>query len=111
VKDLKIETKVDFVNLGDVTMLKCPQCAFEYLHPISVSVHRGDDKTTVTSESVIVKEEKNEKRGVTITMEYACENGHHGNLIFQFYKGNIEVHHESLEPFKSNEDWNTIFRD
>lgn len=94
--------KVDFVSLeskisGDTT-LKCPQCGFEYLHPISVSIHRKNDKTAVTNEAIIVKEEENKTRGVTITMEYCCEDGHHGELTFQFHKGVIYVEHKPLEP-------------
>lgn len=104
--------KVDFVSLesevlsGD-TVLKCPQCGFEYLHPISVSVHRKNDKTIVTNEAITIKQEENKTRGVTIIMEYCCENGDHGELIFQFYKGAIRVEHKPLELIT---DWKTIWR-
>jgi len=42
--------KVDFVQFeaSDTfggTTLKCPQCGGSNLHPVSVSVHRGNDKT------------------------------------------------------------------
>jgi len=108
--------KVDFVQFeaSDTfggTTLKCPQCGGSNLHPVSVSVHRGNDKTLIDSESITIKEEKNKTRGVTIIMEYCCEDQHdHGKLIFQFYKGNIGVHHEALKPFESYKDWNTLWR-
>jgi hypothetical protein len=108
---MKVE-KVDFIEqnskLDSRTTLKCPQCGFECFHPISVSIHRGNDKTIVSSESIVIKEEKNEKRGVTITIEYHCENGHHGEIIFQFYKGATYVTHEPKEPLTK---WETLWRD
>lgn len=105
--------KVDFVQFDAPdtfggTTLKCPQCGFSYLHPVSLSVHRGNDKTTIDGESITIKQEENKTRGVTIIMEYVCENKDHGKLIFQFYKGHVEVHHEVLEPI---EEWETIWRD
>lgn len=104
--------KVDFVAVpskitSDETTLKCPECGDEHLHIVSVDVHRGNDKTTISNEAITVKEEKNETRGVTITLEYVCENGHHGKIIFQFHKGMSYVTHESLDP---NTDRQIIWR-
>jgi len=99
------EMEVDFVGFnlqgagGHFTTLKCPQCGFEYVHMVSVSVQRKLDKTIVSNEYIAIKEEKNPSRGAILTLEYVCENGgHHGELIFQFYKGIIYVEHKLLEP-------------
>lgn len=93
------------------SILLCPQCNFEYLHIISVSIHRGDDKITISADEVSIINEKNMTRGVTVSIEYSGECGHHGLIIFHFYKGNIETYHQSLpeppQPMESKD----LFRD
>lgn len=81
-------------------ILKCPQCkSSAHLHLISASVHRKNDKTTVSNEGITIKEEENKTRGVTIALEYQCENyGHHGKIIYQFHEGEVFIEHQILMP-------------
>lgn len=95
---------------GDDLMMCCPQCGYTNIHPIGVSVLRGTDETTVTSASITVKEAENDNRGVVITMEYACENGHHGNIIFHFCKGETLISHQILQSYDTL-DFETIWRE
>ena len=77
--------------------LKCPFCDFDYLHILSVSVHRGLDKTIINNKGIFVKQEKNELRGVVLIVEFCCENGHHFNTIIHFHEGSTFIEHEKLE--------------
>jgi uncharacterized protein YbaR (Trm112 family) len=77
-------------------ILVCPFCKGENLHITEASIHRGDDIITVTSNRVLVEEKKNEERGVIITLEYEGECGHHGLIIFHFYKGNTFFYYRPL---------------
>lgn len=88
--------------------LACPQCGFEYVHIIKLKCLRGNDETLVTSERICVHEAKGEGRGVKITLEYACENGHHGNIVFHFHEGMTYYKNEKLANI---EDWKDIWRD
>ena len=89
--------------------LKCPQCNFDYIHLLSVVVLRGTDQTRISSEGIFVQEAENRMRGVRISIEYHCENGHHGRIIMQFYKGNVFVEHENL-PIVTAERGHDIWR-
>ncbi len=86
------EYLVDFVakETKDIsqprTVLKCPQCNFEYFHPVSISVYCKNEKTSISSTGITITNEENNTRGVTIALEYACESGYHGVITFQFYK-------------------------
>ena len=88
---MKIPSTADYQCI-----LVCPFCKGENLHIIEASIHRGDDIVTVTRNCVSVKEKKNEERGVIIMLEYEGECGHHGQIIFHFYKGNTFVHYHPL---------------
>lgn len=130
----RLITSDTFVQGEEV--LLCPVCRFEYVHPLSVKVATGLDLTVVDEngtevhrgvtqvslEDVSLVDHKgtqavrtklaeslaaHRERGVRIIIEYHCENGHHGNLIFQFHKGNIYVKHEILEPL---EEWTPLWR-
>ena len=94
----------------DYSTLDCPQCGFNFVHPIAVNILRGTDITIINSKGITVSEEKNKNRGVTITLEYACENYHHGELIFQFNKGETITWHNALKPFENNGEYETIWR-
>lgn len=91
------------------SLLLCPQCNFEYLHIIKTTVHRRRDKISIVKENISIKDEINTSRGVTITIEYLCESNHRGEIIFHFYKGNVEVYHRCLPP--APHDLQDIFRD
>ena len=95
-------------------ILVCPQCGFLYVHPVGVKVATGDRVTEVdrTGTCVINVEtaetrDAASQRGVRIIVEYCCEEGHHGNLIFQFHKGETLVYHEVLPHI---EDWAVLWR-
>lgn len=101
-------------TIPEMEVLLCPVCGFECIHPLRVTVAKGDSVTLVDAEGTrVVKGETAEsrkacsERGIRIIIEYYCENGHHGNIIFQFHKGNTFVEHEVLE--KTSE-WNTLWR-
>jgi len=122
------------VDVGGIDGLACPVCGFEYVHPISVIVATGIDTTIIDNEGTRIIRAKDgfvfdksnklhicveptteesskadSERGVRIVIEYHCENGHHGNIIFQFHKGNLFVEHEELPPIPP-EEWSTLWR-
>jgi len=99
------------------SLLLCPQCGYEFLHITKVSVHRGEDKITITGDNISIDEQKNTSRGVIIVIEYEGECVHRGEIILHFCKGNVYVYHDPLEDrpidehgmFKDSKD--EIFRD
>jgi len=99
------------------SFLLCPQCGFEFLHITKVSVHRGEDKITITGDNISIEEQKNTSRGVIIVIEYKGECIHCGEIILHFYKGNVEVNHRPLKDRPTDEhgmfkdDIDDIFRD
>lgn len=88
--------------------LTCPQCGFEYVHIIQLKCLRGSDETKITNQGILVHEAKGEGRGVKTTLEYVCENGHHGNIILHFHEGMTYYKHEVLPK---TEDIQDIWRD
>ena len=74
----------------------CPQCGFEFIHLIRLTCLRGTDLTTITAKGIFVEEAENKTRGVRITLEYQCENGHRGEIILQFHKGNVFINHKTI---------------
>lgn len=101
--------ETSYLGPGQAFSLICSQCGFEYIHPIGVRVQRENDVTEVTSEHIKVYKEENPARGVRIFIEYVCENGHHGVIIFEFHKGMTLVQHKVLEEV--DEFPKTIWRD
>ena len=94
-------------------ILCCPVCGFEYIHPLSISVITKPITTTIDSKGTRIypttKEQmKNLGKGVRIEMEYYCENGHHGKIIFQFHKGQTFMEYEELPQIN---DWEVIWRE
>jgi len=77
--------------------LLCQQCGDEYLHIVRVSVHRGEDKITITEDNVLIDEQTNNSRDVIIEIEYLGECVHRGVITLHFYKGNVEVYHRPLK--------------
>ena len=107
-----LQSSLDTIPTCEV--LLCPVCGFECIHPLRVKVAKGDSVTLVDAEETrVVKGDTAEsrkarsERGARIILEYLCESGHHGNIIFQFHKGNVFVEHEVLEP---PSEWNTLWR-
>ena len=102
--------KTSVGTIPEMEVLLCPVCSFECLHPLKVKVATGNTITTVDSkgthsfkgETAETRKARSE-RGVRIILEYYCENGHHGNIIFQFHKGNTFVEHEILEKLSELE--------
>ena len=82
---------------GSEFELLCPQCGDNHLHISKVSVHRGEDKVTVTGNKVSVDLEKNPCRGTLITIKYEGECAHRGEITFVFHKGTTLVSHKALE--------------
>ena len=83
----------------------CPQCDFNYLHIVKVIVARKSDEIVVEKDRVEVRKGGSPTRGNVIAMEYVGECGHHGLIIFNFHKGNVQVWHRKLpEPKRHRED-------
>jgi len=99
-----LEEKLKIPSTEDYQcILVCPLCEGENLHIIEASIWRGNDKISVTSNRVSIEEKKNEERGVIITLEYEGECGHHGLIIFHFYKGNTFVYYRPLANISDEE--------
>jgi predicted ATP-dependent protease len=98
-QDAKKNIRVSALHDGEGLLL-CPQCkgnsCEEFMHIIQATVHRGEDKITVTSKNVSIDAEKNILRGTVIALEYEGECGHHGEIILHFYKGNTFIYHQPL---------------
>jgi len=105
-----VELKFSSQFIVGQSILLCPQCSFEYLHVTKVAIHRGSDKTTIVKDKITIEDNVNTSRGVTIAIEYLGECGHRGEIVFQFYKGNVEVFHRYL-PIVEHGDIEDIFRD
>ena len=104
--------------LGEELHLLCPRCEFQYVHPIRVKVATGHAVTIIENRETrhVQREtaevlEARKNRGVRIFLEYACESGHHGNIILQFHKGVTYVEHESLPELKPEESTTVLWRD
>lgn len=96
-------------EFGGLQVLSCPKCGLEYLHIIKVDVYRKRDKITIKSEEISIADDENTTRGSIISIEYACEEGHHGLIIFHFYKGNVETRHKPLPELSGA--YEDLFRD
>jgi len=103
------ELKFSSEFYADRRFLLCQQCGYEYIHITRVAVHRGRDKITIVEDNISVKDEPNTSRGTIVTIEYLGECNHRGEIIFHFYKGNVEVYHRCL-PFELG-NMDDIFRD
>jgi hypothetical protein len=109
-----LETSVE--EIPGFEVLVCPVCGFHYLHPLRVKVATGVDLTVVDSKGVQVvrgdsspeSKAADAERGVRIILEYFCEQGHHGEIVFQFHEGNVFVEHRPLPPLG---EWSVIWRD
>jgi hypothetical protein len=89
--------------------LACPICGFDYVHITALKCLRQTDKTIITKEGTLVRQSFNDMRGVKTTIQYFCENGHAGEIIFQFHKGCVYLVHRILQKEeRSHED---IWRD
>lgn len=96
-------------------VLLCPICGEPFIHPLSVSVAKGHETFHIRHEGAVVTQEETPlsrkaiaERGVRIALEYHCEMGHHGFLIFQFHKGETLIEHKEALPLA---DWKTLWRD
>ena len=105
---MEVNVKLKGIYTSEDT-LKCPFCDFDCLHILSISVHRGMDKTVINNKGIFVKEEKNKLRGVVLIVEFCCEEGHHFNTITHFHKGSVYVEHEKLKT--SCADIRDVWRD
>jgi len=103
-KKRTLKTSTSF-SLGYEVLL-CPICGFEYIHPLKVKVSTHQKTVIIDAESFHFSEDKMAvRRSGRIVIEYACEDGHHGNIILQFHKGNTFVEHEELPPISG---WKTL---
>ena len=97
-----MQLQTDKTIFPDFEVLLCPQCGFEYIHILSVKVADNKNLHRIDAEGYSKDADTEETqraasgRGARIYIEYACENGHHGYLIFKFHKGNTFVEHEKL---------------
>ena len=67
---------------------KCPECGFDYNHPISVIVQKKDEEIKITDQkNIIINKEENKTRGVQIKIMFKCEEGHLWIKTYQFHKG------------------------
>jgi hypothetical protein len=96
--------------LSGMEVLVCPVCGFEYVHPPKVKVAAQNQTIIIEANELRVMQcetaetlQAQQERGARIILEYQCENGHHGDLILQYRKGNTLVFHETLPPQKGLE--------
>lgn len=61
-----------------------------------VGVFDSSGARTLRAETEETRQAKS-NREVRIYLAYHCENGHNGNIIFQFCEGVTSVEHEELE--------------
>jgi hypothetical protein len=98
-----MQLKTDQTVFPGEELLLCPECGFNYIHPISVKVATNKKVVSVDAEGTTIiraptaeTEQAIRQRGARIYLEYNCENGHHGYIILQFRKGNTFIEHEKL---------------
>ena len=71
------------------TVLRCP-CGGERsdrVHPVSISVNRGGEVTTVTAHGTRITNAAPSGRGVGVQITLDSEDGHRFALSLQFHKG------------------------
>jgi hypothetical protein len=126
------ETEEEIVRIGLQTTtdgwLVCPTCIRKgkatdpciYVHPLEVRIATGYKTIKINGNGVFTSNEPTEdskeaigNRGVRITIVYNCEDGHLGDLIFQFSKGNTRILHKFLEEIDCEDEryCNVIWRD
>lgn len=68
----------------------CPKCGYNYVSPVAVYVSMGNQQMEVTSDNITLHryiKPVDQCRGVIVTREFVCENGHRWLEIEQFHKG------------------------
>jgi hypothetical protein len=95
----------------DAPAVHCPACDFEYMYPTRVEVDRGGEVVQVDAEGVGFAWRRRAARGVIITLEFACENGHRSRLGLRFHKGQTYVRSEVLGAIADDAWPPTIWRD
>jgi hypothetical protein len=88
--------------------LLCPICGLDYVHITALKCLRSTDETTITNKGIFVKQAQNDMRGVKITLQYRCENGHVGEITLQFHEGCVFLSHTVSPETKGLQD---IWRD
>ena len=110
---------------NEPSILRCPACDFDYLHPKEVCIiHAGKENSVVkvTKDGLFVDPrlgliEEGSARGVRIAILFSCENGDKTTVReYQFHKGQTLFQIRTDEPVEKgcadcprNED--TIWRD
>ena len=107
-----IRLKMGVKDDTDYQLLQCPVCKWEMVHPIGVSIAPvfGNVQVSVTSEEIkTTSTNLSEKtRGIVISLDFTCEEGHAFTHTFQFHKGGTYI----LTEQKSEEPENgVIWRD
>lgn len=71
--------------------LVCPACGFDHVHPVRVEViSPGAEKGKVTVDNAGIRIDPNYPpvgRGVGITLDFVCEDGHRFTITYAFHKG------------------------
>ena len=76
------------INMLIENTVKCAKCNEPNCHPTSVKVSKGDHTIEVDSKGIGIKTHPISGRGVTVAIEFWCENGgHQFSLNFSFHKG------------------------
>jgi hypothetical protein len=93
------------------TVLCCPVCACDFVHPSLVRVEQGQTETLVTRETtrVLGTDRGLLHRGSRTTLEFWCENGHSFAYELQFHKGRTQCE-LSMRRLETNESRDELWR-
>lgn len=94
------------------SLLICPRCGFEYVHPIEVRVNAGGVITVIDQHGTRQEAGKAAGRGVRIALRYICEENHEFTMVQQFHKG-VTFISTDFDPAAPENLWTlgTIWRD
>lgn len=87
--------------------LVCPECKCELVHPVAITCNpAGNDRGEVRIDSRGLCKDVDAKtvgRGVLLTQEYHCENGHRFKYSWHFHKGSTYCSIEMLRGITDEE--------
>ena len=88
---------------GVEPILLCPICGGTYVHPVAVACHPAGSpggEVVVRANGVYLNPSNGipGERGVRITLQFWCEEGHAFTYAFQFHKGQTFLEQRSQIP-------------
>lgn len=108
-----IPDETGFTDGGE--QLVCPECGLDYVHPTGLRCDPvGRDAKLVTVDADGVSERKSDidgRRGVEITLQFECENGHLFQYLLSFHKGHTFLKTQAISLIFNSLICRTIWRD